>query len=286
MKKLSRETYFQSKDSKRLFFQSWEAPNADYGILVTHGQGEHSGSYHNLVEAFAEQNCSIYTFDLRGHGKSDGIRGYAKNSFDYLNDYEAFLDLVLSFDKRPSKLYLFAHSMGGMIQLLCQTQNQFKQHYSKQFQGQILSSPLAGVAVPVPRWKSEAAKVMNRILPQLTLGNEITDQMLTRDPDMIKGFKKDPLRHQKISSGVFLSFFEVFSILENEANKITLPTLLMVPENDLVVSSPKSLELFERFGSSDKTKMIFPEARHELINDVCRPEVFQTMKEHLQRWNS
>ncbi len=286
MKKLNRETYFQAKDSKRLFFQSWEAPKAEYGLLITHGQGEHSGSYHRLAESFADQNCSIYAFDFRGHGKSDGIRGYAKSSFDYLNDFEAFLDLVLSFENRPQKLYLFSHSMGGMIQLLCQTQSRFNEFYLNHFQGQILSSPLTEVAVPVPRWKSEAAKIVNQIFPILTLGNEITDQMLTRDPDVIKNFKKDPLRHQKISSGVFLSFSEVFEILNLEAEKIKLPTVLMVPEDDLVVSTPKSLELLERFGSQDKTKIIFPEARHELVNDVCRPEVFQTMKEHLHRWNS
>lgn len=284
MKKVNGETYFKSKDSTKLFFQSWEAPQPDYGILITHGQGEHSGSYHHLVEGFASENCSLYAFDLRGHGKSDGIRGYAKSSFDYLNDYEAFLNFVLELPNKPKKLFLFAHSMGGMIQLLCQTQDLFSKQYKHEFAGQILSAPLTGVAVAVPRWKTEAAKVLNSVFPQVTLGNEITDQMLTHDPQMWQAYKKDPLRHHKISSGVFLSFFEIFQLFDQQSEKIELPTLLMLPENDPVVSSPKSAELFERFAASDKTKVIFPDAYHELINDTCRDQVVQTMKGKIHQW--
>ncbi len=286
MKKQNHETYFKSKDAKRLFFQSWEAPNPSYGILITHGQGEHSGSYQQLIQAFAEENCSIYAFDLRGHGKSDGIRGYAKDCFEYLNDYEAFLDFVLSQNKTPKKLFLFAHSMGGMIQLLCQTQITFMNRFSQLFQGQILSAPLTAVAVQVPRWKTEAAKIINTTFPKITLGNEIKDTMLTQDPQILADYKKDPLRHHKISSGVFLSFFDVFQIFEQEIEKIKLPTLLMLPENDPVVSSIKSADLFERFRCHDKTKVIFPNACHELINELCREQVFQTMKGHIQRWTT
>lgn len=286
MKKQNHETYFKSKDAKRLFFQSWEVTSADYGICITHGQGEHSGSYQQLIEAFAEENCSLYAFDFRGHGKSDGIRGYAKDCFEYLNDYEAFLEFVLSQSKTPQKLFLFAHSMGGMVQLLCQTQTIFAARYGQRLQGQILSAPLTEVAVQVPRWKTEAAKFLNSTFPKMTLGNEIKDSMLTQDPQIQADYKKDPLRHHKISSGVFLSFFDVFRIFEQEIEKITLPTLLMLPENDPVVSSAKSAELFKRFSSEDKTKMIFPNARHELINELCRPQVFQTMKGQIQRWTT
>jgi alpha-beta hydrolase superfamily lysophospholipase len=284
VKKQNRETYFTSKDGQKLFFQSWEPPNPEYGILVTHGQGEHSGSYGQLLQAFAQENCAIYSFDLRGHGRSEGIRGYAKNCFEYLNDFEAFLDFVLAFEKKPKKLFLFAHSMGGLVQLLCQTQDRFIKYYRPLFHAQILTSPLTEVAVAVPRWKSDAAKMMNKIFPHLTLGNEIEDSMLTRDPLILQGYKQDPLRHKKISSGVFLSFSEVFQVFEQDIHKINLPTLLLIPENDLVVSSPKSSELFVRFQSADKMKVVIPEAKHELINDLCREEVFQTMKGHIQKW--
>lgn len=284
--KINKETFLKTKEHHRLFFQSWEVPQAEYGILITHGQAEHSGCYETLIDSFQNEKCNFYGFDFRGHGKSDGIRGYAQSAFDYLEDFQTFVKFVLQLENRPSKLFLFSHSMGGMIQVLAQTNDYFKKNLLPAFRGQILSAPLMGVAIDVPFWKKEGAKLIRSLIPQLTLGNEIKNEMLSQDPQILKKYDQDNLRHGKISAGVYLSFFDIFKILDQQAHEITLPTLLLLGKSDRVVSISEAERIFNLFQSADKTLQFFEKSRHELINDIEREIVFQKIKERIQEWLS
>ncbi|MNL09822.1 hypothetical protein D3C87_1305970 [compost metagenome] len=62
------------------------------------------------------------------------------------------------------------------------------------------------------------------------------------------------------------------------ANEIKKPALFILPENDPIVSTPVSKSFYERLGSSRKEIYIYPEAKHELINDINRQTVFADIK--------
>ncbi|MDY7080164.1 MAG: alpha/beta hydrolase, partial [Chloroflexota bacterium] len=60
-----------------LYCQRWRPGEEPKAVLsVVHGFGEHSGRYGNVVEWFVPKGYAVYAFDLRGHGRSPGPRGY------------------------------------------------------------------------------------------------------------------------------------------------------------------------------------------------------------------
>ena len=170
--------------------------------------------------------------------------------------------------------------MGGLIQLKSLIQHP---HLQELFTAQVCSSPLTGLALPVPQWKQTGSKLMNQIYPQITLHNEIKNTDVTRDPEVIKDFEKDPLRHNRISPGAYLGFLSSFEYIHPHANEIKMPTLFQLPEADPVVSTPDNRRFFDQMSSRIKKLKLYPEAKHEMYNDIHRKQVYQDLKDFLVR---
>src|SRR3954454_20965772 len=86
-------------------------------VLLTHGYGEHSGRYQEVVSRWNEQGILVAAYDLRGHGLSQGKRGHVDSFSEYVTDA---LDLVTVLENEPdwagaAPPVLFGHSLGGLV---------------------------------------------------------------------------------------------------------------------------------------------------------------------------
>lgn len=276
------EMFFKGFDKSQLFLQTWIHEKSCGTIFITHGQGEHSECYHRLVNEFnnlARQNDQLpwnfIGWDLRGHGKSEGIRGYARDVDDYVLDFECFVNTateIKGISKKP--ILLLAHSLGGLVQTCAVVENK-----APMARGQLMSAPFLGVGVTVPAWKEIGSEFVNRFIPKVTLGNELTNEMLTRDPEMIREFESDPYRHNKISAGVFLSAKREFKKLPSRFSEIELPTFMTISDNDPVVSSSAAMAFFDAIKSTQKGLKIVEGGSHELFNDIGRKDVIKSTYE-------
>ena len=278
------ELFFSGYENAKLFLQKWSAANSVGTILFTHGQGEHSDCYDRLITGFENTGWSFIGWDLRGHGRSEGLRGYAQDFNEYTADYDLFLKQVLPLTEVKNKpVILLSHSMGALIH----TCAWIKKAYTEDFpniKAQVLSSPLFGVAVDVPAWKDAGASLMHRFAPKLTLGNEIKNEALTRDKSVIREYESDTYRHDRISSGVYLGFKREFPQVAAHAAEIKLPTFLNISDHDPVVSSEAALKIFDLFPTKIKGLKIVEGAKHELFNDTCRNEVIAAVIEFLNQF--
>lgn len=275
-----KEGFFKGFKETQIFFQTWETQNPKLQIVITHGHGEHSECYHRLIHFFEQQNINFVAWDLRGHGRSEGKRGFVESFNDYIYDFEIFIEHLEKINTDNLPTLFLAHSLGALIQnKFLITNTDFRP------EGQLLSSPLFGFSLPVPTIKDKASRLLNMIYPKFTLWNEITPEMLTRDAQVIKEFEKDHLRHDLISSGIYLGMVENMAIIKKEANKIKIPTFLQISENDPVVSTTAAKEFFQNISSSEKRILLYGDgARHEMYNDIHRETVFKDLKKYLERY--
>ncbi|MCY0965206.1 alpha/beta hydrolase [Parathalassolituus penaei] len=65
----------------RLYTQFWAAQNPRGSVLVVHGYYDHSGLYGPLIRRCLQLGLNVLTFDLPGHGLSDGAQATI-GSFD------------------------------------------------------------------------------------------------------------------------------------------------------------------------------------------------------------
>jgi len=260
------ESYFNGFDNQKLFYQEWLQPQKSKGLIViTHGHGEHSESYHRLVDGIYDSGWDCIAWDWRGHGRSEGKRGYAGHFSHYVWDYKKFLELLLSQENYRDKPWIaLAHSMGGLIQTHALLENKL----NLPLKAQILSAPLFGVSVEVPFLKDLAALAAFHLYPKLTLGNELKFEQLTRDPSILLEFEKDPLRHDQMSPGVYIGFLQAMEYIHKHASDLKIPLLLQLGGQDTIVSNTEALRFFDNVGSVLKMKKVYHDSLHEIYNDL------------------
>lgn len=267
----------KSIDQTEIFFQLWSAEKPRGTLIITHGQAEHSECYHPFARTLQSDGWELYGFDLRGHGRSEGKRGYVRNFLDYVDDTQAVLEMVVRERKdKGVPLILFGHSMGGLINTLLALGLK-----TPSFQALVLSSPLYEIAVPVPAVKDYASKVLQKWWPTLTLHNELKYSDLTRDEAMLKSYVHDVLRHDKISASVYLGMLNAFTRVRNEASRIESPVLMQLAGHDKIVSTPRSQEIFSLLPNKKNVLEIYPESYHEIYNDLDREQAFADLRKFL-----
>lgn len=270
------EGLFHGFHESELYWQSWMVPkpqNTTRTILITHGHGEHSESYTHLAQDLNQLGYNVIAWDLRGHGKSFGQRGYVDQFEDYIYDLESFFNFAAKkFSLVEEKLVLFGHSMGGLIL----TNGLIKLNRFQQ-SPVVLSAPMYSVALKVPLYKQIGSLWVERFLPKLTLGNEIDDSQLTRDQKYLDEYKTDVFRHDRMAAATYLGAEKASKYILTHAGRFNNRVLVQVSDNDPVVGTQTIKDYFELFGSSDKQLKIYKDNKHEIYNDLDRRSVIQEM---------
>src|SRR6476469_7631182 len=109
----------QTSDGLAIAGEHHPRPDARAVVVIVHGYAEHTRRYAGLVAALDAAGCECHLFDLRGHGRSGGVRGYVREFGDYLADLDLFLKHVREIRPESPEVprVLFGHSLGGLIAL-------------------------------------------------------------------------------------------------------------------------------------------------------------------------
>ena len=149
------EGQFEGFDQTELFFQTWTPEKIRGVLLLTHGLAEHSECYHNLARTLSDDGWLVYAWDMRGHGRSEGKRGYVANISNFVDDLGNFHKLVAA--KHPNEnLVFFGHSLGGLVTM------RFLETRKVDYAALALSSPCVGLSIPVPKFKEKLALIAKR----------------------------------------------------------------------------------------------------------------------------
>jgi fermentation-respiration switch protein FrsA (DUF1100 family) len=107
------EVAFQSADGTRLFGWFVPNPNSKRVILYCHGNGENVALDADLAALMKDRlNASVFLFDYRGYGRSEGSPGEAGCIAD---GQAARAWLCERLQIKPSDIVLVGHSLGGGV---------------------------------------------------------------------------------------------------------------------------------------------------------------------------
>src|SRR4030042_691159 len=190
---------FIGKGGTEIFFQNWCVDNPKGVIVITHGLGEHSGRYDNIINTLKGNRISIYALDHRGHGRSGGKRGRVDSFMDYVYDLKLFIDLIKE-ENSTVPLILLGHSMGGAI--ACK----YSITYSEDLDGLILSSPAFIFGGTAPKWKKKIGIFLSKYLPGLAMPTGLPTKDLSHDPYVIEAYENDRLVHDLMSTRLNTEF--------------------------------------------------------------------------------
>jgi alpha-beta hydrolase superfamily lysophospholipase len=260
----------QSSDGTGLNLVSWPAPDFSRGnVLIVHGLAEHMGRYDHVAKALTGAGFSVSGVELRGHGDSAGKQGHVDTWSQYTEDLKAAVAAI------EGEVTLVCHSMGCLVSLAAILDG-------LQVRAIALSNPLLGVAVQAPAIKVAAARWLSKLLPGLPMSNELDVNDISRDPDVVARYEADDKVFSKITPRWYMEMMGAIERVQGAAADFQLPLLLQQGDGDRITNVGDATTFFERWGHSDKKRVVYPGLFHEIYNEPEKEQVFAELGQWLQ----
>ena len=235
-------------------------------IIITHGMGEHSMRYKEMADFYTNEGYTVISFDIRGHGLSEGKRGHTPGYEFLMDDIERVYAQVRA-DYPSLPIFLFGHSMGGNLVL------NFLLRKPNNIRGAIVTGAYLKLGFEPPKWKIILAKLSSSIWPTLSQPTELELDALSRNKEVIRKYENDELVHDRITSAFFVNVHFAGQYAIDHANEIKSPLLVMHGMEDRLTSPTGSQDFASNSGDNVHLKM-WNGLYHELHNEPEKQEIF------------
>lgn len=266
---------FRTWDGTLLSAATWTPTTSSTAfrpLVVIHGMGEHLLRYEWLANEVQADGYQVYSFDLRGHGRSPGSRGDAPGLHYHVQDVLAFLKWVSSQQPLVStNLPVMAHSMGGLIALHAALTE------PAMFQSLYLISPYFRPAFQPQAWRLAAARILNRVWPGITLNVGLKLEQFAHDREVQLTIRDDPASHQKMSARMAMQLLESGENLLQTPEQLAVHCVLIHGDQDTINSHVASQEFASRHSQIEFVNV--PGGSHQIHNDAAtRPLVLAHLR--------
>lgn len=251
----------------------WSPSSFDYGALLMHGLGAHSGWFEPFAARLAQKGVDAFSYDQAGFGER------MRTSPAHLSKtWNSDLDYVIRRYQemmQDKPFFLMGNSMGAMVALrwLCTTTD-----LPKGLRGLVLFSP--GFGGNPERFSllyqlSALATAIFAPKKMVELPYEVSD--ITRHENVRQDLKADPKMMLSIEAGLGFELFSLTQDVSKLPKNLTLPLFLAMAGKEYIVDNKATLKYFEQVQTSSKTKFAYPEAFHDLMFDACQEQLIQDL---------
>ncbi len=289
-------------DGHAVFTRVWRGETTPRAaVQIVHGLAEHSARYARLADALTAAGYAVYAHDHRGHGPtcppadlgffapSDGWRRL-------LDDIQAVADRIAADLPGLPRVFL-GHSMGSFL----------GQTYIAERGRELAAAALSGTSGPPPailpigkrivafeRWRL-GPRGKSPLVQALLFGEQNKPfrpartpyDWLSRDTAEVDKYVADPLCGFPLTNQLADDLVEALGDLASPklAARIpkTLPIYVFSGARDPVGAKLQGLLDVYKAAGLDVTAKIYPDARHETLNETNRDEVTRDLITWLAR---
>ena len=262
-----------ARDGLQLHLQHWPG-TAARSVLIVHGLGEHIGRYVHVAAQLNAWGWQVFGYDQRGHGRSEGPRGSLGADDDLLHDLAAVIDAVRV--AQPGPLVLLGHSMGGLVAARFVAGGG---GWTRPIDALVLSSPALDPGMSIPQKLLLAS--LGRLAPNLSLGNGLKPEWISRDAQVVRNYVADPLVHDRVTPRLARFIVDGGEVVATRADAWAVPTLLMYAGSDRCVAPAGSAGFAAAAPQAVVAAHEFRPLYHEIFNEPEQAEVFGVLHDWL-----
>ena len=308
-------------DGAKLFVRRWTAGTEKPAalILLVHGMAEHSQRYSRLAAALCSRGFEVWAADMRGHGKTadkavndagkGGLLGHCadKNGFfravEDLRTVNRYIADKTAAEYGALPFFILGHSWGSFL-VQAYIENPAKE------------LPLAGCILSGTRGPGglkiafgahlldliallKGKRKISKIAVALSMGsydkpfrpNRTPNDWLSRDEKEVDAYEADPLCGFDCSSGFYRDMIKAFAAIHRKKAIARIDRNLPVyifcgsadPVGDMGASPTALVNAYRSHGIGNLEFVVYPEARHEPLNETNREEVTEDLLNWLNR---
>ena len=297
------DTLTVGRAGRDIFVRRWSPEGAPKGTLqISHGLAEHGARYARLAEALTARGYAVYASDHRGHGPAcpaDDL-GYFADSDGWracLDDLDAVARRIGA-DLPGVPRIFFGHSMGSFL-----GQTYIAEHGAELAAGVLSGSngpppailPIGKAIARFERWRL-GPRGKSPLVQQLLFGElnkpfkpaRTGFDWLSRDEQEVDIYVADPLCGFPVTNQLALDLVGALQELASPSAAARIPKALPLyifsGARDPVGAKLQGLvDVYRQAGLQKLTVKIYPDARHETLNETNREEVTADLISWLDR---
>lgn len=301
------DLYFTSSNNKnKIHLSIWRPDGNPKAILqIAHGMAEYIDRYNDFAEFLNAHGILVAGNDHLGHGGSVS----SKEEYGYFSEKDGnncliedlhYVTQTVKKDYPEVPYFLLGHSMGSFYcrQYICK--------YGNELDGAIVM----GTAFQ-PKAAAEAGKAMCRLIAlfrgwhyrssfinNMAFGSynkafqpaRTPTDWLSRNEESVDKYNADEKCGFMFTLNGYYNMFHGLTCLcdDDLLKKIpeTLPVLITSGGNDPVGNFGKGVtavyEQYKKLGLKDVTLKLYPDARHEILNEINKDEVYKDLLHWLE----
>ena len=280
----------------RLFYYNASTEAVLGNVLILHGMAEHHDRYLSFIQALCKEGFDVYAYDHRGHGTDKKLSelGFIANHAGASIVTEDAITVCrhIKENGRSDKLAVFGHSMGSLI-LRCVIQ-QYHDLDAAIFSSSTmppLAVSYAGIFVSNLTVLFKGPKKRSNFLNNMMFGGKPYTSLcvrtkfdwLTRNNTLVGKYMDDSYCGFLCTSSFYRDLATLCKHASVKRNVIKArkdqPILFLTGDKDPVGGNAKQIlklqQLHDALGFTAASTIIYPEARHELLNELNAEEVIQ-----------
>lgn len=280
-----------------LHVTSVQAPDSKGTIVFSAGRTEGAIKYKELFFNLYQNGYSVYSVDHRGQGLSGRMtqnpeKGHVETYQDYVQDMHLFYTRIVASESSHQPV-LLCHSMGSAIGAAYNLQ--YPDHFAKA----IYASPMFAINAPVPVWLAKLALTTELLLNRLFRAEPW--YFIGQRDYRPEAFEHNRVTHSEVryslsnqaldEAGVQLggvtsqwlaASLEVMADIEQQASRLSQPTLILQAGGDTVVGNDIQQRICASMPNCRLT--CITGARHELLmeQDLFRNQAMSEIFHFIQ----
>lgn len=275
--------------------RTWEPEAAPAGILqIAHGVAEHVERYGDFAAFLVEKGWKVVAGDHLGHGSSapetKGWFGEKNGWFNVVDDLKQIYDTHYT---NGVPYFIMGHSMGSFLL------RTFLATYSDApLSGAIISGTAwqpagilkAGIAVCNVQKLLKGSNKVSDLITNMAFGSyndkienpKSKNDWLSRREDVVARYDEDPLCGFPMTIGLAKDMFSGISFNQKAENlmkmNMDVPVFFIAGDMDPVGDYGKGVvsakEAFEAAGVKSVDIKLYPQGRHEMLNEINYRDVY------------
>jgi alpha-beta hydrolase superfamily lysophospholipase len=313
---LEQTSWLDARDNVKIFCRRWDSPaqNSRGVVHIIHGMSEHSLRFAETARYLCERGFTVWAADMRGHGRTADMAVNPAGRGGLLGhcaDTNAFSKILLDIDRINTEIqktsptlpiFLLGHSWGSFI-----AQGYIETFNKKRLSGCILSgtkgpggalttfgAPFMTIFTAFRGVRNYSNFIQNLVFDaynKVFQPNRTAFDWLTRDEKEVDAFIADPLCGQKCSVGFYRDLACALQRIHRrramERINQNLPVYVFSgsadPVGDMGAGPTALVDTYRKIGIKDIEFVLYPDARHEALNEINRGEVMRNLCDWLDR---
>lgn len=290
---------FVSHDGREVELYVWDDVASPKGLVkIAHGMVEHSARYDDFAKFLNSRGYIVVMNDHRGHGLTAEPDSLGFEDGDMWSNNVGDQIAILNYCKEKYQLpmVMMGHSYGSFITQAVMEEN-------PDVLGYVLcgSNLMKGIQYKMCRivakhmCRNKGGRYPAQMIVNLSFksyekkfpGN---NAWLNGDETEVKKYNEDPFCSYVCSANFYRSFMNGIAKLYKKEYygriDVNKPVLLIAGDNDPVGAYGKGVDKLEKFyvktvKVNNVTKRLYEGARHEVLNETCKYEVYDDVADWL-----